>query len=98
ADVGVTEDHPAVGDERLLPVAARRADGEELDRDDVPAVLGHPAVESDDALDAALALRPLEQDAGVVLALDRLRPAAVADGLGPAGAHVHVARVVHDLG
>ena len=45
----------------------------------------------------ALPLGALEDDRGVVLALDGLREAAVADRLGPAGEDVDVAGVVHQV-
>src|SRR5262249_59105248 len=75
-EVGVAHDQEAVGDERLLPVAARRADGEEIDGDDVLADLGEEPLEPADLADPPAPLRALEHAGDVPAAREVLRDAA----------------------
>src|SRR5437899_2366732 len=67
----MADDDVAVGEEGLPPVAARCADGEEIDARDMSAVAGKKAVEPVVARDAALTLRAAEDDRSVVLLLGR---------------------------
>src|SRR5881628_1908453 len=91
----MAKDDVAVGDEGLLPVAPRRPDGKQVDRDDVLSEAMEEVREPLDALDPARALRALEDHDAVVAALDPLREAAVTDRLRPAREGVEIAGVVH---
>src|SRR5262245_14776426 len=66
--VRVAEQEEAVGDQRVLPVPALGADGEQPLLDDVLAVAPRELLQTVDARDAALTLRALEDDRCVVLA------------------------------
>ena len=78
------DDHP-VGNQRLLPVAARGADGQEVEHHDVLGELGHQRRQAFDALDDALSLGAFVDPGGVVLPVHVLAEAAVAYRFRPAG-------------
>ena len=78
------DDHP-VGDQRLLPVAAWGADGQEVEQHDVLGELGHQRCQAFDALDDALSLGAFVDPGGVVLPVHVLAEAAVAYRFRPAG-------------
>ena len=63
--VGVSDDDHPVGDERHQPVAARRADGEQIDRADPLAVVGEQAREPLDVRDPPLPCARLKIDAAL---------------------------------
>ena len=52
-ELGVADDDHAVGDEGGPPVAAGRADRQQVDRDDGVAVVGQQPLKALDALDAS---------------------------------------------
>ena len=95
--LGVADDHHAVGDDGGPPVAPRRADRQQVERGHVLAVLGQQLVQALVRGDPAGALARLKMLAGVVAPHDRLRDPAVRDRLRPAGEQVGVGGVVHHV-
>src|ERR1051325_11323506 len=94
-EVGMAHEDEAVRQQRLHPVAAMRADREQLHGRDVLAVARENAIEPFNALNVALALGALEDDRAVVEPLDVGMKGAVDDRLRPAGEEIDVAGKVH---
>ena len=86
-----------LGDQRLLPVAARGADGQEVEQHDVLGELGHQRRQAFDALDDALSLGAFVDPGGVVLPIHMLAEAAVAHRFRPAGEDVDVGGIINEV-
>jgi type I restriction enzyme R subunit len=93
--VGVAHHHMAVGEQGVLPVAARGAGAQELLFHRPGAGGAQPVAQAGDAGDAALALGALEDDADVVLAVGVGLERLIGGHPGPLAEQIDVAGVVH---